>query len=251
MADVTVREELALDAYWPERRKLAVLCRIADSLGYIGTFGHISVRVPGTEIVLMTPGAGSEKSTARADQIFVYDVHGALLHHPGGDLIVSEPLEHPIHTRIHRDKPDVLCVAHLHAPHSTLLGIANRPILPVYNQAFYLHEGVPTWDDPSLVVTDEHAGELSRALGDKLACQMRGHGSVVVGETPEIGLMNCYSVEENARYQIAADALGGALPFDSAVVERAARHRTAMRHDIAGLLWTYFERRVAATGLPV
>ena len=178
-------------------------------------------------------------------------MYGNQVHNPGGELTGFEPLEHPIHTRIHRDKPDMLCVAHLHSPNSTLLGIVNRPIVPVINQAFYLHEGVPTWDDPSLVVTDDQAGELSDALGDALACQMRGHGSVVVGETPEVALMNCYSVEENARYQIGAEQFGGAVPFAPEIVEATARFRTAMRDDIAGVLWSYFERRMLMTGLPL
>lgn len=250
MAVVTDPQRVGLDAHWEERRKLAALCRIAASLGYIGTFGHISVRVPETELVLMSPGAGSEKATVRADQIFVYDVHGNLLHHPGGDLMISEPLEHPIHTRIHRDRPEALCVAHLHAPDSTLLGMVDRPFVPVLNHAFYVDE-VPTFDDPSLVVTDDHAGQLSQTLGSRVACQMRGHGSVVVGETPEIALLNCYAVEENARYQIAAEPFGGPVPFSPDVVEAVGRHRTAMREAIAGVLWAYFARQVAMTGLPL
>ena len=96
----------------------------------------------------MTPGAISEKTTVRADRVFVYDINGKLLHHPGGALVISEPTEYFIHTRIHRDRPKLRCVAHLHSPYSTLLGICNRPIVPVYNQAFYLHAGVPTWDNP-------------------------------------------------------------------------------------------------------
>lgn len=251
MAEAAERETLPVDAHWEHRRKLAILCRIVSTLGYIGAFGHVSLRVPDSDIVLVTPGAGSEKSTVRADQIFVYDIDGKLLHHPGGDLMISEPLEYPIHTRIHRDRPEIGCVAHLHAPNSTLLGIVNKPIVPVYNQAFYLKSGIPTWDDPSLVVHDGMAGELSKALGDKIACQMRGHGSVVVGETVERALMNCYSVEENARYQIAADQIGGAVPFPDEVVDQAAAFRIKMADSIAGVLWAYFERRVAMTGLPL
>ncbi len=244
-------QDLALDAYWEHRRKLAIFCRAAAANGWIGAFGHISIRVPESDIVLITPGAGSEKSTCRADQIFVYDLSGKLLHHPGGELIISEPAEHPIHTRIHRDKPHMLCVAHLHAPHSTILGICNKPIIPVYSQALYLNDGVPTWDNPQLVLTDAQAAPLSETLGNKLACQMRGHGSVVVGETPEIGLMNCFFIEENARFQIAAEPLGGAVAFSPEVVERAVAQRAGMSAGVAKLLWTYFERRVRMTGIPL
>lgn len=248
MTELDSRTDLGLDAFHWERAKLAVLGRIIAELGYIGAMGHVSARVPGTEVVLVSPGAGFDKSELSGEHIFLYDVDGNLLHHPAavGDVFI--PLERPIHIRIHRDRPEMLCVAHLHARNSTLMGIANKPILPVLNQAFYLHGGVPTWDNPALVVTDEQAGQLSAALGDGLACQMRGHGSVVVGETVEIALMNCYSMEENAGYQIAAEQFGGSAPFDASVVEAIARYRTAMRDGIARVLWTYFEHRVTPPG---
>jgi len=251
MAQTAGRESLSRDAHWEHRRKLAILCRVINTHGYIGTFGHISLRVPGTELVLITPGAGADKGTVRADQIFVYDINGALLHHPGGDLMISEPAEWRIHTQIHRDRPEVLSVAHLHAPNSTLLGIVNRPIVPVFNQAFYLHKGIPTWDNPRLVLSDDTAAQLSKTLGDKIACQMRGHGSVVVGETPESALLNCITVEENARYQIAAEPFGGAVPFPPEIVEEAARERNSMSVAVSRVVWTYFERKVLMTGVPI
>jgi L-ribulose-5-phosphate 4-epimerase len=244
-------ETLKLDSYWEHRRMLAVICRIIADWGYIGTFGHLSIRVPNTDIVLITPGAGAEKTTARADQIFVYDIRGKLLHHPGGELIISEPAEYHIHTRVHRDKPRIHFVAHLHSPHSTLLGIVNRPIVPVFNQAFYLYRGIPTWDDPKLVVTDEQASSLSQTLDDKVACQMRGHGSVVIGETPEIGLMNVYTIEENVKFQIASQPFGGAVQFPEPLMEEVARQRQSMTVQISRILWAYFERQTLMKGIPL
>jgi L-ribulose-5-phosphate 4-epimerase len=241
-------EVLASDAYWEHRQKLAILCRVVASWGYIGTFGHISIRVPETEHVLITPGAGSEKTLMRADQIYVYDLTGNVVDRPVGEFL-TEPAEAAIHTRVHRDKPSLHCVAHLHSPHSTLLGLVNRPMVPAYNQAFHFHGGVPTFDDPRLVVNDEQAGELSNILGDHLACQMRGHGSVVVGETPEIGLLNVYTIEESAKFQIAAEPFGGVVPFPQNIMEAATRVRPAAR--IANLLWGYFERRTLASGVPL
>jgi L-ribulose-5-phosphate 4-epimerase len=248
---IDAQNALPIDAHWEHRRKLAMLCRMVANQGYIGAFGHVSVRVPGTDIVLISPGAGTEKTTLRADQLFAYDIHGKLLHHPGGEMLLFEPQERPIHIRIHRDRPEIQCVAHLHSPHSTLLGIVNRAIVPVYNQAFYLNKGIPVWDNPRLVLSAETAGQLSQVLGDNLACQMRGHGSVVVGETPEIAFMNCITVEENARYQIAAEPFGGPVPFAADIVERAARERAAMGQGPSHVIWAYFERRVAMTGLPL
>jgi ribulose-5-phosphate 4-epimerase/fuculose-1-phosphate aldolase len=237
------------DQEWELRRKLAILCRIIGLQGSIGVFGHVSIRVPDTDIVLLTPGAGSRKTRVRTDQIFAFDLGGAILHHPGGDKPMQIPIEWRIHTQIHKDRPEILCVAHLHARASTLMGIAGREIVPVFSQGAVIHGGVPTWDDPRLVLDDTAAAALSRTLGHRDACLMRGHGSVVVGETPELCLQVCTHMEENAQYQIDAAALGGAKPLAPEMAAQIA----AMRGRTAGvqLLWSYWQSVVEEQGLPL
>jgi hypothetical protein len=61
------------------------------------------------------------------------------------------------------------------------MGIAGREIVPVYSQGALAHGGILTYNDPSLVMTDAAAVDLSRTLGEYVAV----HDSVVVGETPE------------------------------------------------------------------
>jgi ribulose-5-phosphate 4-epimerase/fuculose-1-phosphate aldolase len=247
MLELVAKAGLTADQDWHYRRKLALMCRIVGLQGSIGMFGHISLRIPDTDVVLMTPGAGSEKTAARTDEIFVFDLHGKIHHHPGGDRPLQIPAEWRIHTQIHRDRPELGCVAHLHAPASTVLGIAGKAIVPVYARGALFHPGVPVWDNPRLVVTDDMARSLSEALGDKLACQMRGHGSVVVGETPETALVACTYVEENARFQLEAEWLGGAIPLSRDEARDCSNGALA----IAPRLWDYWERRVATTGLPL
>ena len=98
------------------RAKTAMLTRMLNLQGTIGMFGHVSIRVPGTDKCFMSPGASSEKATTRPEHIFVYNVDGTIIEHPGGLI----PLEWRIHTQIHADRPEVGCVAHLHARASTL-----------------------------------------------------------------------------------------------------------------------------------
>jgi ribulose-5-phosphate 4-epimerase/fuculose-1-phosphate aldolase len=63
--------------------------------GTIGMFGHVSIRVPGTDKCFISPGASTEKSTVRPEQIFVYNIDGSIIEHPGGLI----PLEWRIHTQ--------------------------------------------------------------------------------------------------------------------------------------------------------
>ena len=233
---------------WAWRRKLAVMCRIVGMQESIGLFGHISIRVPGTDVVFMTPGAGVEKTTARVDQVFVFGMDGKIHHHPGGDRPAQIPAEWRIHTQIHKDRPEIGCVAHLHAHASTLLGVAQKPIVPVFAQGSLFKAGVPVWNNPRLVINDEMAISLSQTLGDKVACQMRGHGSVVVGTTAEACLVGCTFIEENARYQIEAEMMGGAVPMSAE--EIADCSRGSVGGGLDRMLWDFWERRVVVEGLP-
>ena len=236
-------EEMAL------RRKLAIMCRVVGMQNHIGLYGHISLRIADTDIVLMTPGAGSEKTEVRTDQIFVFDLAGKIHYHPGGDRPMQIPAEWRIHTQVHKDRPEIGCVAHLHAHASTLMGIANRDIVPVHSQGAMLAGGVPTWDDPRMVLDDEGAISLSKTLGKHVACQMRGHGSVVVGETVESALGACTFMEESAQYQIEAEALGGAKPFTKEIWDGLNAQRKG--NWGSRLLWDYWERRVIRQGIPL
>jgi ribulose-5-phosphate 4-epimerase/fuculose-1-phosphate aldolase len=79
---------------------------------------------------------------------------------------------------------------------------------------------------------------------------MRGHGSVVVGESAETCLQHCLVMEENARFQIAAASLGGAKPFQSDVWERMAEQRRP-GFGSAPFVWNYWQQIVEEQGVPL
>ena len=58
-----------LDSEATLRRKTAILTRMLNLQGSIGMFGHVSVRVPGTNRVLLSPGGGTDKSKVKAEDI--------------------------------------------------------------------------------------------------------------------------------------------------------------------------------------
>jgi ribulose-5-phosphate 4-epimerase/fuculose-1-phosphate aldolase len=98
-----------------------------------------------------------------------------------------------------------------------------------------------------LVVTDEQAGDLSRALGQHCAAQMRGHGSVVVGASAEEAFFACTFLEENAQIQLQADHAGG-IPLSE---EEARDCRTGTFNPrLFGLLWNFYERKAALPEAP-
>ena len=229
-----------LPTSYPElREKTATLTRMLGMQGVIGMFGHVSVRVPGTNTVLLSPGAGSDKTKVTANDVFVFDIDGTIREHPG----LTIPIEWRLHTQIHRDRSEIMCVVHLHAQHATLLGIAKCDFAPVFLHGAWLRDGVPTWDNPRLVMSDEMAADLSQTLGRHIAVQMRGHGTVVCGETPELAFFYSTFLEENARHQMQAAGLGGAVPM-SDVDALACANGTVKNERLLDLVWSYNESRL-------
>jgi len=73
--------------------------------------------------------------------------------------------------------------------------------------------------------------------------QMRGHGSVVVGESAEAAFFGCTFLEENACKQLEAEIIGGAIALSA----DEARDCSASTYNprLFNLLWSYYERKVA------
>jgi ribulose-5-phosphate 4-epimerase/fuculose-1-phosphate aldolase len=239
LAQLLKKSKLSQAQFQAWQRKLAILCRISGTQGHIDLFGHISLRIPNTDIVLMTPGAGTEKTTVRTQDLFVFGMDGTIHFHPGGKKPLYIPLEWRIHTQVHRDRPSIGCVAHLHAHASTLLGIADKKIVPVHSRGA-LFTDIPTWDNPRLVVNDDQAVSLSKALGEHIACQMRGHGSVVVGETAESALVAMTYMEQNCEWQLEAEAIGGARPLSADEIRDCAQGAL----NFGSRMWEFWERRI-------
>ncbi len=194
---------------------LASAIRLLTAEGLIDFNGHMSARLPGTDHVLINDRQ-TGRSAVRAEHIVTVDRSGRPLAGEG-----DPPAEVPIHTRIYAARPDVHCVAHLHPQFSTVLTIAGRPLVPVFQLgALFPAEGIPVYDDPDLIRSDEEGDAVARALGPGRAVLLRGHGAVVVGEDVETCFTTSIWLEENAKKQLWASVLGTPRAFSEQVVRR-------------------------------
>ncbi len=127
----------------------------------------------------------------------------------------------PIHTRIYAARQDVHCVAHLHPQFATVFTIVGRPLVPVFQLgAPFPTQGLPVYDDPDLIRSDEGGDEVARALGSGRAVLLRGHGAVVVGDDVETCFTTSIWLEENAKKQLWASMLGTPRVFTDEMVAR-------------------------------
>jgi len=189
------------------REKLALCARALHRIGVYDLAGHISLRIPDSPLILITPGGGLDKSRLTAADMTTIDEKGNRVAGP-----YPPPAETPIHTVVHAARPELESVAHLHAHWSTVFSIVERPMDIVLLAATTLGTRIPTFDEPRLVTTVELADQLNEALGDAAAVLMRWHGITVVGVTLEEMFERALFMEENARLLWEASALGTPLP---------------------------------------
>lgn len=172
------------------RATVAAACRVLARRGLVdGVLGHVSARVAEDELIVRCRDDEGERGLARTGpwDVWRVDLEGRPLDLPDGYV---PPKELPIHAELMRARPDVGAVIHAHPPAALLAGLARltpRPVFGAYNiPALRLAlDGVPVFDNASLVTNRELAHELLAAMGERSVCLMRGHGITVAAETVE------------------------------------------------------------------
>lgn len=187
------------------RRLLTDACRILYRLGLTDYMGHPSVRIPGTDRVLIKPRHSRRiraQDALRPEDMVVIDLDGNLV--SGRD---GPPAERFIHTCIYRARPDVQAVVHTHQPMATIMGVAGEPILPILHvQAALAERPIPVWPCAKLVTDNELGEQLARTLGDHTVCVMQGHGIVSVAGTIQEATIAAIHLEQlaDANYKVLA-----------------------------------------------
>lgn len=195
------------------RELVAQSCRILGKLNLTKEpSGHVSARVPGEAKVLIK-ARGPEESGLRfvsGRDIITVDFSGKKI---AGDDGLDVPQEMFIHTWLYKTRPDVECVVHVHPLTVVLFTICDKPIEPLYGAydpsgLRLIVEGLATYPR-SITVSNEKLGEeFAKAMGDKPACLMRGHGITSAGATVQEATLTAIKLNDAAVINYQANLLG-------------------------------------------
>jgi HCOMODA/2-hydroxy-3-carboxy-muconic semialdehyde decarboxylase len=185
--------------------------RILAKQGVLDGQGHISVRHPSrADHFLLARSVAPALVTA--GDILEYDLNGDAVD-AGGRASYRERF---IHSEIYRARPDVMSVVHCHTPSLLPFADTDVPLRAMYHMAAFVALGVPVFDIrkeaglTDLLVGDTRLGRaLARTLGDKYAVLMRHHGAVVVANSIPNAVARAVYLDQNARIQLQAAAIGG------------------------------------------
>jgi ribulose-5-phosphate 4-epimerase/fuculose-1-phosphate aldolase len=179
--------------------------------GVLDGYGHVSVRSPRDPThFYMARSVAPELVTAK--DILEYDLSGEPVSAKGVSLYV----ERFMHSEIYRARPDVMAVAHNHAPALIPFGVTGIDLKPLYHMSAFLTGGVPIFDikaaggETDMLVRNPTLGKaLAKSLGSRPVALLRGHGAVVVAtDLPRVVFRSVYT-EQNAKLQAQAMQLGG------------------------------------------
>jgi L-ribulose-5-phosphate 4-epimerase len=194
-------------------RTLADALRMLEAAEVIDFNGHMSCRVPGGTHILINSGKSVRSRITPAD-IIAIDMDGK----PVEDDVVP-PMEFHIHTEIYRRRPDVNAIAHTHPLWSTLFSMVGETVQPVTMQAAVMGP-VQTFAKTASINRQDLAVELAAALGSHRVVMLKSHGAVVAGADIVEAFALAIYLEETAKRQYMARALGSPYALVAAEVEK-------------------------------
>ena len=196
-----------------ERQILADALAMLERAEVIDFNGHMSCRLPGSDHILINSGK-SVRSAMTAADIIAIDMQGKPLE---GDVV--PPMEFHIHTEIYRARPDVNAVVHTHPLWSTLFSMVGERVQPVTMQGAVM--GPVQFFDKTVSINEKGLGEeLAAALGPHRVAMLKSHGAVVVGADVVEAFVLAIYLEETAKRQYLARALGTPYALGAAEVEK-------------------------------
>jgi len=222
------------------KKKLAMSSRMLFSAELVDYSGHISARIPRTDHFLILPHPVS-RATVVADDIVVADFEGNLV-----EGKYRAPSEVFMHARAYKARNDIQSVAHLHNHMVATLSMVDKPFFPASSNpgAFFGPGPMPVYMDPALIHTIDQGDAVARTLGKGDAVILRGHGSMVVGQSIEWVFAACVDLEEAAARFYKASLLGPVRVYTEDETHRVMKGRR--KESVVQKIW---DHNVAKTRL--
>jgi L-ribulose-5-phosphate 4-epimerase len=220
------------------RHLVATAGAILHQQGLVDYLGHCSVRVPGSDRVIIKPKFSTRTRALGSigpDDLLVIDLDGTVL-----EGTREPPAEWPIHTSLYQARPDIAAVVHTHQPAATLIGAMELPLVPVLHIPSVLTSGgdVGLWRCAQLVTTPDLGTSLAEALAQSPLCHMQGHGIVSVAADIRTATLAAIAFEQLAEANLRIRQ-SGSTP--RAISEEDLRALTATAGPVDGR-WAYYEQ---------
>ena len=136
----------------------------------VGTWGNISARVKGEELVAITP-SGIDYDMITPEDIVVLDFEGNVV-----DGEKKPSIEYNMHIEVYKQRPDVNAVVHTHSEFCTAMAIARKPIPPAAEDLVQIVGGEVRVSEYKFPGSKELGYAAVKALEGRNAVLLANHG---------------------------------------------------------------------------
>jgi len=187
---------------YEQKKQVKEYARKCYEKGYTaGTSGNLSI-LSGEDRIVITP-SGIEYGLIAVDDIMVIDFDGNIVsgsHKPSS--------EWQMHAHIYKNMSNVFSVVHTHSPYATSFAVLNKAIPTTLIEMVYFLGGDVRVAPVATQGTTEVGVGVVNALKDRKACLLQNHGVVCIGENLAEAFMRAEYVEDAAKVNHMAMALG-------------------------------------------
>ncbi len=216
------------------KENVVVASRILVKRGMCEAFGHVSGRLPGAELFVITPRASMDVVQGPEDLVTV-NLEGERVEGKN-----QQPLETWLHTCIYLQRPDVGAIARTHSLTTSVFSILGEDIKPVHDFGAILLGTVPVFEDSHLIENAEIGTRLAEFIGaERTAALLRGNGTAVLGKDVIEATIRAIYLEESATLQFKARQIGKPIYFS----EQEVRERGTQLLDSSHILraWEHYK----------
>ena len=196
-------------------------------------YSHISASVPGEEGHYLVNPFGLYFHEVTASNLVKVNVKGKIV---GKSPYIVNPAAFVIHGAIHRGRPGVGCVLHLHTVAGTGVACQKEGLLPISQEALLFHGNLAYHDYEGIAVDEDECDRLVADLGEKAALILRNHGTLVVGETISKAFVAMTILERACQVQVAAQAGGSEVIVPPPKVQEVVTQQARAAFQAAGIM---------------
>lgn len=191
----------------------------------LSNHGNFSVRIPGTDTVLLT--GTSSLVNLKPENLALLDLDGNIVE---GEINPTNAEIIHMHTVVYKHRPNAGAVVHTHSPYTTMWAIASRPIECAYEALVRseMTDGIPVahyGPRGSAMAIANIAAALAGSPNTR-AVLLENHGLLAWGADAAVAARTVMTVEEAAQMGLGAEALGG-----SKLIPPELRRATLERRD--------------------
>jgi len=230
---------------WQLRVDLAACYRLIALHGWDDLiYTHVSVRIPGTEHVLIN-AFGLRFDEITASNLVKIDMAGNIV--DADCPFEFNPAGFTIHSAVHEVRHDDICALHVHCNETIAVASLKEGLLPLSQYSMFALASMSYHDYEGLAVNEDEKLRLQNDLGDSNFMLLRNHGALTLGETIGDAFMHMYDLLKACEIQIKIDASSDTpILVDQGIIDGIKAQANIVHTGLTGgqKTWPAMMRRV-------